>query len=69
VLFPHFDFRVIDLAGEEFTKTAVGFRTPVGTINLSVAGFQTFCLSLKFAGTEKFQVTFSSLGETWENPA
>jgi hypothetical protein len=71
MLFHHFGFRVIHLAGKELTKK--GRRDSnmccAGAINLTVAVFKTFCLTLKFTRTEKFQVAVSSLGETWENPA
>jgi hypothetical protein len=58
------------LARKDFTKKGSSrFRTPAGAINLTVAGFKTFFLTLKFSRTEKYQVTHSCLGETWENQA
>jgi hypothetical protein len=70
MLFHHFGSHVISLAAKEFTKKgSIRFRTPAGAINLTVAGFKTFFLNLKFARTEKYQVTLSSLGEICENQA
>jgi hypothetical protein len=65
MLLHHFGCRVIHLVGKEFTKKGSSkFRTPAGAINLTVAGFKTFFLTLKFARTEKYKVTLSCLGET-----
>jgi hypothetical protein len=52
------------LAGKEFTqKGRRVFEHLQRPQNLTVAGSKTFFLTLKFARTEKYQITLLSFGE------